>query len=88
MPTSWHGWIHDVSFYVLMLSVLVSTIAFAVNARRSQVWRGWALPTLIVPAVLLGSIFGLIPPPWGFYLLILVWLAWIGLAGARLRTLA
>lgn len=87
-PTSWHGWVHGVSFYVLMLSVLVSMIAFAVNARRAPDWRGWALPTLGVPAVLLGSIFGVIPPPWGFYLLILVWLAWIGLAGRRLRALA
>ncbi|MDQ6934511.1 MAG: hypothetical protein M3130_04365 [Actinomycetota bacterium] len=36
------GWIHDVSFNVLMLlGVLPSTIAFAMNAPRSKVWRRW-----------------------------------------------
>ena len=88
LPTSWHGWIHGISFFALMLSMLVATIAFAVNARSSSVWRGWALPTLAVPLLLVVALAGLVPNSWAFYLLILVWFGWIGLAGARLRTLA
>jgi hypothetical protein len=87
-PVSWHGWIHDVSFYVLMLlGVLPSTIAFAISARRTPHWRRWALPTLLVPAALFASLFGVVPAPWGFYLLILVWMGWIAAAGHRLRRL-
>ena len=87
-PVSWHGWIHDVSFYVVMLlGVLPSTIAFALNARRSPVWRRWALPTLVVPLTLFASLFGVIPAPWGFYLLLLALFVWIGLTGNRLRRL-
>jgi hypothetical protein len=29
----------------------------------------------------------LLPDPFGFYVLIVVWLGWIGLTGARLRRL-
>lgn len=87
-PVSWHGWIHAVSFYVLMLlGVLPSTIAFAISARRSPHWRRWALPTLLIPAALFASIFGVVPAPWGFYLLILVWMGWIAAAGHRLGRL-
>lgn len=87
-PVSWHGWIHDLSFYVLMLlGVLPSTIAFAISARRSPHWRRWALPTLLVPAALFASLFGVVPAPWGFYLLILVWMGWIAAAGLRLGRL-
>ena len=88
-PVSWHGWIHGVSFYVLMLlGVLPSTIAFAINARRSRTWRRWALPTLLVPATLFASMFGVVPAPWGFYLLIVVWMGWVAATGLRLRRLA
>jgi hypothetical protein len=88
-PVSWHGWIHNISFYVLMLvGLMPATIAFAVNARRNPVWRRWALPTLLVPCMLVASIFGLLPDPYGFYGLIVVWLGWIGLTGTRLRRLS
>jgi len=88
-PVSWHGWIHGVSFYLLMLlGVLPSTIAFAINVRRSATWRRWALPTLLVPVTLFASLFGVVPAPWGFYLLVLVWMGWIAAAGHRLRRLA
>lgn len=87
-PVSWHGWIHDVSFYVLMLlGVLPSTIAFAINARRSQVWRRFALPTLVVPIVLFATVVNGIPAPWGFYVLVLAWFGWILLVGRHLRAL-
>ena len=85
-PVSWHGWIHDGSFVVLMLlGVLPATIGFAINARRNPVLRRWSLPTLVVPLTLVGSLFGLLPDPFGFYVLIVVLLGWIGLTGARLR---
>lgn len=85
-PVTWHGWVHNIAFYVLMLlGVLPSTIAFAVNARRSPVWRRYALPTLVVPLVLFAMILNTIPAPWAFYVLVLVWFGWIGLTGAHLR---
>lgn len=87
MPTSWHGWIHGMSFFALMLSVLVAMIAFAFNARRSTVWRRWTLPTLVVPVLLVGAFLGMLPNSWAFYLFILVLFAWMGLAGRHLRGL-
>ncbi len=88
-PETWHGMIHTIAFFVLMLlGVLPGTIGFALGARRTRAWSGWALPTLLVPLVLVAMIVGLIPDPWGFYLLIVAWFGWMGLAGAKLRRLA
>lgn len=84
-PTTWHGWVHGVAFYLLMLGSLIASIAAARAMRRTPAWRSWALPTLVPAVAILVGFF--LPAPWAIYVIILGIFGWVSLTGLRLRRL-
>lgn len=85
-PTTWHGWVHNIAFYLLILGSLTASTAGARAMRRTPAWRPWSLPTLL-PA--LAIVAGLaLPAPWSIYVMISTIFGWLTLTGLRLRHLA
>jgi hypothetical protein len=83
-PATWHGRLHDLSFVLLGLTLMLAMTLFGFSFRRDVRWQGlfpytWITVALALPAFWLkGAAF------YGFMLAILVWSVAIAL---RLRTI-
>jgi hypothetical protein len=54
-PTSWHGWIHALSYLLLLFSTLLGAVALAIQLRSSAQWRGVARAAIAVPIAVIAT---------------------------------
>jgi uncharacterized membrane protein YwaF len=54
-PTSWHGWIHDLSYLLLLFSTLMGAVALAIQLRNNPGWRGVARGAIAVPIAVVAT---------------------------------
>jgi hypothetical protein len=54
-PTSWHGWIHSLSYLLLLFSTLLGAVAFAIQLRNNALWRGVARAAIGVPVAVIAT---------------------------------
>lgn len=86
-PTSWHGTVHAVSFFAVVLSTVLGMLFGGAALRRRPGWRRWGNVTLAWGAwqVLAFTVIGgLLPGDSGFYLFLLGLFTWVFLTGRRL----
>src|SRR3984893_3351588 len=53
-PTTWHGWIHGISFLLLRFSTVFGSIAMAFQLLNNMGWRSVAGVSIAVPVVIIG----------------------------------
>jgi hypothetical protein len=54
-PTSWHGWIHGLSYLLLLFSTLLGAVAVAIQLRNNSEWRGVARAAIAVPIAVVAT---------------------------------
>ncbi len=84
-PRSWHGFVHDASFVVFALALLVSLFFLWRRFNRDVRWRGHARYTLLTGV--LGTSLLLLPGA-AYYLFLVVILAWVEVTAIRLKRLS
>lgn len=80
-PRSLHGWIHDISFIVFALSMLVSLFFLWRRFEKEPLWRAHARYTLATGLV---AVICLFLPGLAYYFFIVVLLAWIFVTAMKL----
>jgi hypothetical protein len=83
-PQTWHGLIHGLAFFLLVLSLLPALLFWWWRLRRDPLWRSYDLYTLIT-AILYVALLFVSVWQWGFYLFLAVVLAWIEIMTIRLH---
>ncbi len=86
-PTSWHGAIHAVSFFVAVLGSVLGLFFAGTALRREPGWRRWGTGTLafgVWQVLAFTVVGGLLPGDGGFYVFLLGLLGWFSLTGRRL----
>ena len=88
-PVTWHGWLHGIGFFLLLLSMLVAYTATGLALRRNDDWCRWWVavggwPVLLLLAMFTG--FGL-PGDTGWYAFLVTAYGWPALVGLRLLLL-
>ena len=86
-PQTWHGAVHLLAFFLLVLSFVLSLFFWWRRLRRDPRWRGYALYTLITAIVYIVLLFAS-TWQWGFYLFLGVVLAWVEVMAIHLRSQA
>ncbi|HVS50563.1 MAG TPA: DUF998 domain-containing protein [Candidatus Dormibacteraeota bacterium] len=51
-PTTWHGYIHGLAFFLMLFSTLIGSLALATQLRDNPQWRPVALVSVPVPVVI------------------------------------
>ncbi len=91
-PTTWHGWIHGISFLLLLFSTVFGSLAIAFQLRSHIGWRSVAGVSVAVPVVIIGVLVlsGAVKQAGGLLgiVSILVIVGWYELLALRLLTLA
>jgi hypothetical protein len=87
-PRTWHGLIHGLAFFLLVVSLLLSMLFLWWRFRKDPLWRGYDLYTLITGVLSAVLFFAFSSPQWGFYLFLAVVLTWIEIVAVRLRSVA
>jgi hypothetical protein len=80
-PRTLHGWVHDLSFVLVIASLVPSFFFLWRRMERNPLWKGYARYTLIT-GLLAISLF-LLPGP-AYYLSLILILIWIEVLGIRL----
>lgn len=86
-PATWHGTIHAISFFVVVLSSTFGLLFTGLALRRSPAWRGWGIMTAVLAcwqALMFTVGGGLLPGDVSFYLFVLTMFGWIAATGRRL----
>jgi Protein of unknown function (DUF998) len=52
-PTTWHGWIHSLSFLVHVFASMLGAVALAIQLRNNPEWRPIARASIAVPLVII-----------------------------------
>lgn len=90
-PTTWHGWIHSISFLLLLFSTLVGSLALAFQLRNNPHWRPVAMVSVAVPVVIIAVLVlsGAVKQAGGLIGIVslLVIIGWYELLAVRLLTL-
>ncbi len=84
-PQSWHGWVHAVSFLVLVVVVELSLFALWWTLRQDQRWHGYDWYSLVTGLLALAAF---LVPGTGVYLALALVLVWIEAMAARLWVIA
>ena len=84
-PTTWHGWIHDIAFYVVMFSALAAGVSGARAMWRTPAWRRWSMTALVLVALI--PLLIVLPTPWAIYVVLTLMFTWVSLTGLWLRRL-
>ena len=85
-PSTWHGYVHTISFVVILTASVLGMVFAGLSLRRRAGWRTWGTVTaLLGPWQFVMFAFGgaLLPGDTSFYLFILTLFGWI-LQTARL----
>ena len=89
-PTTWHGWIHGISFLLLLFSTVCGSLAMAFQLRNHIGWRSVAGVSVAVPVVIIGVLVlsGAVKQAGGLLgiVSILVIVGWYELLALRLLT--
>jgi hypothetical protein len=91
-PTTWHGWIHSLSFLAHLFASMLGAVALAIQLRNNPEWRPIARASIAVPVVIIAVLFlgGAVKQAGGLLGLIsfLVLNGWYELLGLRLLSLS
>ena len=85
-PQTWHGMIHSLAFFLVVLSLLPAFFFLWWRLRRDPLWRGYALYTLVTGVLYVVLLF--IPQQAVLYVWLALILAWIEVMAIRLRALS
>ena len=55
-PTTWHGWIHGISFLLLLFSTLFGSLGLAFQLRNNLPWRPVAVVSVAVPVEIIATL--------------------------------
>lgn len=87
-PTTWHGTIHNIAFYVMVLTQIPAYLLVGVGLWRVARWRGPARYSVVAGILVLPLViaFGALPPvfSWFYIWLLVVPFAWIEMMALRL----
>jgi hypothetical protein len=54
-PTTWHGWVHEISFPLVAVPALLAPLLVGIALRRDPQWRSLARLSFVVPLLLVGA---------------------------------
>ncbi|HET7355456.1 MAG TPA: DUF998 domain-containing protein [Nocardioidaceae bacterium] len=86
-PATWHGTVHALSFFAIVLSSTLGLLFAGLALRRTPGWRAWGTTTaLLGPWQFILFTFGggLLPGEVAFYVFVLTLFGWIAATGRRL----
>jgi uncharacterized membrane protein YidH (DUF202 family) len=81
-PRTLHGWVHDASFVLFVLALVLALLLLWRRMREDRLWRGHARYTLVT-AVL--AIILLFLPGVAYYLFLVIVLVWFEATAIKLR---
>ena len=84
-PATWHGWIHEIAFLLIVATGVLAPLAMALAVRGDPSWRPIGVVSLAACALLLG----LLILPWAnapFLMAIVTFFGWIAALAARLTS--
>jgi hypothetical protein len=81
-PRTLNGWVHDASFVLFVLALVLALLLLWRRMREDRLWRGHARYTLVT-AVL--AIILLFLPGVAYYLFLVIALVWFGATAIKLR---
>jgi uncharacterized membrane protein YhaH (DUF805 family) len=81
-PRTLHGWIHDASFVLFVLTLVSALFLLWRRMRADRLWRGHARYTLVTAVLAMILLF---LPGVAYYLFLVVVLVWFGATAIKLR---
>ena len=81
-PRTLHGWIHDASFVLFVLTLVSALFLLWRRMRADHLWRGHARYTLVTAVLAVVLLF---LPGVAYYLFLVVVLVWFGATATKLR---
>jgi hypothetical protein len=80
-PSTWHGWMHGISFLVILLCTVVTPLVTARALRGEARWRPLGTVSVAVSVVCALSLF--VPSQVGFYVFLVTLFGWISALAVR-----
>jgi Protein of unknown function (DUF998) len=84
-PATWHGWIHEIAFLLIVATGVLAPLAMPLAVRGDRSWRSIGVVSLAASALLV--LFLILP--WAnasFLMAIVTFFGWIAALAARLMT--
>jgi hypothetical protein len=80
-PSTWHGWMHGISFLVILLCTVITPLVTARALRGEARWRPLGAVSVAASVICLLTLF--VPSQVGFYVFLVTLFGWIGALAVR-----